>query len=135
MLKDSIKKLAKQYAPELIEVRHHLHANPELSYEEYETSKFIQQKLKQFGIAFDIKATTGVVGLIKGKNPDKKIIALRADIDALPITEENDIPYKSKKEGLMHACGHDGHTTSAEKSDAEAAICDHPRKSGRSSEP
>src|SRR5664279_4803447 len=105
MLQEEIKKLAKQYAPEFIEVRHHLHENPELSYEEYETSKFVQQKLKEFGIGFDIKATTGVVGLIQGKNPGKKIIALRADIDALPITEENDIPYKSKKDGLMHACG------------------------------
>ncbi len=111
MLQEEIKRLARQYAPELIEVRHHLHANPELSYEEYETSKFVQQKLKQFGIPFEIKATTGVVGLIKGKNPDKKIIALRADMDALPITEENDVSYKSKKQGLMHACGHDVHTT------------------------
>jgi amidohydrolase len=111
MLQEEIKRLAKQYAPEFIEVRHHLHANPELSYEEYETSKFVRQKLKQFGIPFEIKATTGVVGLIEGKNPGKKTIALRADMDALPITEENDIPYKSKKQGLMHACGHDVHTT------------------------
>lgn len=111
MLKEEIKRLAKQYAQEFIEIRHHLHANPELSYEEYETSKFIQNKLKEFGIPFEIKATTGVVGLIKGKNPDKKVIALRADMDALPITEENDIPYKSVKAGLMHACGHDVHTT------------------------
>ncbi|MBS1609922.1 MAG: amidohydrolase [Bacteroidetes bacterium] len=111
MLKEEIKRLAKQYAQEFIEVRHYLHANPELSYEEYETSKFIQSKLKEFGIPFEIKATTGVVGIIKGINADKKIIALRADIDALPITEENDIPYKSGKPGLMHACGHDVHTT------------------------
>lgn len=111
MLKEEIKRLAKQYAQEFIEVRHYLHANPELSYEEYETSKFIQNKLKEFGIPFEIKATTGVVGIIKGINADKKIIALRADIDALPITEENDIPYKSGKPGLMHACGHDVHTT------------------------
>ena len=62
-------------------------------------------------IPFEIKATTGVVGLIKGKNPEKRIIALRADMDALPIKEENDIPYKSKNEGVMHACGHDVHTT------------------------
>jgi len=111
MLQEEIKRLARLYAPEFIEVRHHLHANPELSYEEYETSKFVQQKLKQIGIPFEIKATTGVVGLIQGKNPGKKIIALRADMDALPITEENDVPYKSKKQGLMHACGHDVHTT------------------------
>ena len=111
MLKEEIKRLAKQYAQEFIEIRHHLHANPELSYEEYETSKFIQNKLQQFGIPFETKATTGVVGLIKGTNPAKKVIALRADMDALPITEENDVSYKSAKQGLMHACGHDVHTT------------------------
>ena len=111
MLKEKIKTLAKQYAPEFIAIRHHLHANPELSYEEYETSKFIQQKLKEYGIPFEIKATTGVVGMIQGKNPGKKTIALRGDMDALPITEENDVPYKSKKDGVMHACGHDVHTT------------------------
>ena len=105
-----IKELAKKYAAEFIEVRHHLHANPELSYKEFETSKFVQSKLKELGIPFEVKATTGVVGLIKGKNPDKRIIALRADMDALPIKEENDIPYKSKNEGVMNACGHDVHT-------------------------
>jgi amidohydrolase len=107
----TIKELAKKYAPEFIEVRHHLHANPELSYQEFETSKFVQSKLKELGIPFEVKATTGVVGLIKGKNPGKRIIALRADMDALPIKEENDIPYKSKNEGVMHACGHDVHTS------------------------
>jgi amidohydrolase len=108
---EKIKALAKQYATEFIEVRHHLHAHPELSYQEFETSKFVQQKLSAFGIPFEIKATTGVVGLIKGKNPDSRIIALRADMDALPIQEENDIAYKSKNKGVMHACGHDVHTT------------------------
>lgn len=108
---EKIKALASQYAAEFIEIRHHLHAHPELSYQEYETSKFVQSKLKELGIPFEIKATTGVVGLIKGKNPDKRIIALRADMDALPIKEENDIVYKSKNEGVMHACGHDVHTT------------------------
>jgi hippurate hydrolase len=106
-----IKALANQYAAEFIEVRHYLHANPELSYQEFETSKFVQSKLKDFGIPFEIKATTGVIGLIKGKNHDKKIIALRADMDALPIKEENDVAYRSKKDGVMHACGHDVHTT------------------------
>ena len=108
---DRIKSLAKQYAPEFIEVRHHLHAHPELSFQEFETSKFIQQKLSDFGIGFEIKATTGVVGIIKGKNPEKRIVALRADMDALPIEEENDVAYKSKHQGIMHACGHDVHTT------------------------
>jgi len=110
-MQSTIKELAKKYAPEFIEIRHHLHANPELSYQEFETSRFVQSKLKELGIPYEIKATTGVVGLIKGKNPEKKIIALRADMDALPIKEENDIPYKSKNEGVMHACGHDVHTT------------------------
>lgn len=108
---DKIKGLAKKYAPEFIEVRHHLHAHPELSYQEFETSKLVQQQLRSFGIDYEIKAETGVVGLIKGKNADKRIIALRADMDALPITEENNIPYKSKTEGVMHACGHDVHTS------------------------
>ncbi len=106
-----IKELAKKYAPEFIEIRRHIHANPELSYQEFETSKFVQQKLTEFGIPFEIKATTGVVGLIKGKNPENRIIALRADMDALPIKEENEVPYKSKVDGVMHACGHDVHTT------------------------
>ena len=108
---EKIKSLAKQYAPEFIEVRHHLHAHPELSYQEFETSEFVQQKLNEFGIPFETKATTGVVGLLKGKNPGKQVIALRADMDALPIKEENNVPYKSQNVGVMHACGHDVHTT------------------------
>jgi amidohydrolase len=110
-LQSKIQSLAKQYASEFIEIRRHLHAHPELSYQEFETSRFIQNKLSGYVIPFEVMAETGVVGLIKGKNPDKKVIALRADMDALPITEENDIPYKSKNTGVMHACGHDVHTT------------------------
>ncbi len=110
-LQEQIKNLAKQLTPEFIAVRHHLHAHPELSYQEFETSAFIQQQLSALGIPFEVKATTGVIGLIKGKNPDKRVVALRADMDALPITEENDVPYKSKNAGVMHACGHDVHTT------------------------
>ncbi|GEO09863.1 M20 metallopeptidase family protein [Segetibacter aerophilus] len=111
MLKEKIKGLALQYQQEFIKVRHHLHAHPEISYQEFETSKYIQQKLSEFDIPFEIKATTGVVGLIKGKNPGSRVIALRADMDALPIKEENEVEYKSVNEGLMHACGHDVHTT------------------------
>jgi hippurate hydrolase len=111
MLKEKIQGLAKQYADEFIKVRHHIHANPELSFKEFETSAFVQEKLTSWQIPFEIKATTGVVGLIKGNNPDKKIIALRADMDALPITEENNVDYRSTKPGIMHACGHDVHTT------------------------
>jgi hippurate hydrolase len=106
-----IKDLASQYAPEYIEIRQYLHAHPELSYQEFETSRFVQEKLKGLGIPFEVKASTGVVGLIKGKNPGKRVIALRADMDALPIQEENTIAYKSTKQGVMHACGHDVHTT------------------------
>jgi amidohydrolase len=111
MLKEKIRQLAKQYAPETIDIRRHLHAHPELSYKEFETSAFVQEKLKDLGIPFEIKATTGVVGLIKGKNPDKRVIALRADMDALPIKEENSVSYRSQNEGVMHACGHDAHTS------------------------
>ncbi len=111
MIQEKIKLLAKKYAPEYIEIRHHLHAHPELSYREFETSKFIQEKLTGLGIPYDVKATTGVIGLIHGKNPAKRVLALRADIDALPIKEENAVPYASQKEGVMHACGHDVHTS------------------------
>ncbi len=88
-----------------------MHQNPELSYQEWETSKFIQTKLTEWDIPFSIMAETGVVGIIKGKNAESRIIALRADMDALPITEANDVAYKSKVDGVMHACGHDVHTT------------------------
>lgn len=111
MLKEKVQQLARKYADEFIEIRHHLHAHPELSYKEFETSKFVQQKLTALNIPFEIKATTGITGLIKGKNPGSKIVALRADMDALPINEANDIPYKSVYNGIMHACGHDVHTS------------------------
>jgi amidohydrolase len=110
-LQQQIKALANKYADEFIAIRHHLHAHPELSYQEFETSKFVQQKLAGWQIPFEVKAVTGVVGLIEGKNPGKRVVALRADMDALPILEENDVPYKSKYPGIMHACGHDVHTT------------------------
>lgn len=111
MLQEQIKHLAQQYASEFIAVRSHLHANPELSYQEFNTSIFVQNKLKEIGIAFTVMATTGVVGVISGKNPGSRVIALRADMDALPIQEENDRPYRSKNDGVMHACGHDVHTS------------------------
>lgn len=111
MLAQNIKDLAKEYFDEFVAIRHHIHANPELSYVEFETSKFIQNKLREFGIAFSVIATTGIVAVIEGNNPTTRVIALRADTDALPITEENDVDYKSTKAGVMHACGHDVHTT------------------------
>ncbi len=106
-----IKTLAHNYSDEFISVRHHIHANPELSYQEFETSAFIQQKLSSWGIPFSVMATTGVVGIIEGKNPSSRITALRADMDALPILEANEVNYKSSKPGIMHACGHDVHST------------------------
>ena len=111
MLLEKIKSLAKQHQAENISIRRHLHANPELSYQEFETSKYVQAQLKAIGIPFTVIATTGVLGIIEGKNPSKRVVALRADMDALPIIEENQIDYKSKNDGVMHACGHDVHTT------------------------
>lgn len=106
-----IQQLANEYAAAFIGVRHHLHAHPELSFEEKETSLFIQEKLSGWGIPFEVMAGTGVVGLIQGNNPESRVVALRADMDALPILEQNDVPYKSLMPGVMHACGHDVHTT------------------------
>ncbi len=111
MLLDKIKSLAKQHQAQNVSIRRHLHANPELSYQEFETSKYVQAQLKAIGIPFTVIATTGVLGIIEGKNPSKRIVALRADMDALPIIEENKVDYISTKEGVMHACGHDVHTT------------------------
>lgn len=113
MLKDQIRTLAKTYKSEFISNRRHLHANPELSFQEYKTAEFVTSKLKEIGITqYEIKADTGIVALIEGNNPSKKTIALRGDMDALPIMEENDVPYKSQNPGVMHACGHDVHTSS-----------------------
>lgn len=107
-----IKSLSLQYAAEVVGFRRHLHEHPELSYQEVETSRFIQSQLNAMGLASQSIAGTGLLVLIEGKNPHKKSVALRADIDALPIQELNDVPYKSKNNGVMHACGHDVHTSS-----------------------
>ncbi|HEU5290192.1 MAG TPA: M20 family metallopeptidase [Cyclobacteriaceae bacterium] len=112
-LLEKIKSLSQSYSKEVVGLRRHLHANPELSYQEYNTVKFVAQTLRSFGIEpTEGIAATGLVAEIKGKNPGKKTVALRADMDALPITEANDVPYKSKNSGVMHACGHDVHTSS-----------------------
>jgi len=112
-IKDTIKTLASRYASEIIEIRRHLHANPELSFEEYKTSEFVYDKLIEIGLEPQKGiGGTGLVALIKGKNPDKGVIALRADMDALPINEQNAVPYKSTNPGVMHACGHDVHSSS-----------------------
>lgn len=113
MLKDRIKSLAQAYKQEVIDLRRHLHCHPELSFQEFQTAAFVAEKLKAIGITeIESKATTGWSALIKGKNPEKKVVALRADMDALPIIEANEVPYKSQNPGVMHACGHDAHTAS-----------------------
>ena len=111
-LQDKIKHLAEENAAKLIEIRRHLHANPELSFEEVNTSAYVKECLQSIGLEPTSLSDTGVVALIKGKNPSKKTLALRADMDALPIQEANEVSYKSKNHGVMHACGHDVHTTS-----------------------
>tara|TARA_B100000674_G_scaffold464402_1_gene446350 strand:+ start:27 stop:1211 length:1185 start_codon:yes stop_codon:yes gene_type:complete len=112
-MKDKIKALADKYYEEVVKHRKHLHSNPELSFQEYKTSKYIKDFLKKNNIVYtDGYVKTGIVAHIAGQNPEKKTIALRADIDALPILEKNEVDYKSQNEGVMHACGHDVHTSS-----------------------
>ena len=112
-LKERIKTLAQKHHKETVANRRHLHANPELSFHEFNTQMFVMEKLKGMGITnFKTLANTGVVALLEGKNPGKKTVALRGDMDALPITETNNVDYKSKNTGVMHACGHDVHTSS-----------------------
>lgn len=112
-VKDKIQSLVSHNLPEIVQVRRHIHQYPELSFEEFKTSQFICQKLGEWGIEhYGGIVKTGVIGFIKGRNPQSRLIALRADIDALPIKEQNDIPYKSAHDGVMHACGHDVHTSS-----------------------
>lgn len=112
MIKDKIKNLAETIFNDVVGYRRHIHANPELSFKEFETSLYVKDKLTKWGIEFTSCANTGVVGLIKGNLPSDKVIALRGDMDALPIHEDNDKPYRSKNQGVMHACGHDVHTSS-----------------------
>jgi amidohydrolase len=108
----TLKTHANNIANELIATRRHIHSNPELSFNEHNTAAYIIQQLQNIGITnIQPCATTGVVAIIDGQNPTQKVTALRADMDALPITEENDVPYKSQNIGVMHACGHDVHTT------------------------
>lgn len=112
-LDSKIKQLAKEYAAETIANRRYLHTNPELSFQEYNTAKFVAQKLKDIGLnPQEGIADTGVVAIIEGRNPESRVVGLRADMDALPIFEKNDVPYKSVNDGVMHACGHDVHTSS-----------------------
>lgn len=99
--------------PHLQGIRHYLHAHPELSFEEFQTAAFVANELRSMGLTpQEGIGGTGVVALIEGKNPSQAILGLRADMDALPILESNDVPYASQYPGIMHACGHDVHTTS-----------------------
>jgi len=110
---NKIKQLTESAFDEIVEIRRYIHKNPELSFKEHKTSAYIKSVLTSWGVSFteDI-ADTGIVVLLEGNNPKSKILALRADFDALPITEENDVDYCSVNNGVMHACGHDAHTAS-----------------------
>jgi len=109
-LKTQITDLASRYFPEICELRHHLHQHPELSKEEEKTAEFICQTLDNYGIPYQKGvAGHGVVALIQGSDPGSRCVALRADMDALPVTELNEVPYVSTEKGKMHACGHDVH--------------------------
>ncbi|MDB5286550.1 MAG: N-acyl-L-amino acid amidohydrolase [Mucilaginibacter sp.] len=112
MIKEKIQQLSQDIFNEVVANRRHLHSHPELSFHEVETSVFVANKLDELGLEYHKMADTGLVALIKGDKPSDKVIALRADMDALPITEANDVPYKSQNTGVMHACGHDAHTSS-----------------------
>ncbi|MBI1222870.1 MAG: amidohydrolase [Bacteroidetes bacterium] len=111
-LKDKIKQRAAQIHEEIRAIRHHIHQNPELSFQEYETQRFIEKQLREMGITeLEHAANTGIVAYIRGKE-NGKTTALRADMDALPIQEVDGRSYGSKNNGVMHACGHDVHSTS-----------------------
>ncbi|SHI69992.1 M20 metallopeptidase family protein [Pseudozobellia thermophila] len=108
-LKKDIRALAKKHFGECVDVRRHLHENPELSFQEYRTCGYLREQLQKMGLT-DIKtvAETGLLATVKGE-PGGKPVLLRADIDALPISERNEVAYASKNPGVMHACGHDAH--------------------------
>jgi amidohydrolase len=112
-LPEQIRQLAAEFLPDIVAIRRHFHAHPELSMQEFQTARRLEAELMKMGVA-DVKrlSQTGVVGMIKGKDPSSRVVALRADMDALPIVEENDIPYRSVNLEVMHACGHDVHMAS-----------------------
>jgi amidohydrolase len=112
MIKERIQLIAEEIFNDVVGNRRHLHTNPELSFHEVATSAFVASKLDELEIPYVRMADNGLVGLIVGNKPSDRVVALRADMDALPITETNDVPYKSQNVGVMHACGHDAHTSS-----------------------
>ncbi|WMI82002.1 M20 metallopeptidase family protein [Anaerotignum sp. MB30-C6] len=105
-----IKKEVAELESELIAIRRDIHENPELGYQEFRTSKLVCDYLKDLGLEPEIVTKTGVVAVLRGGAGEGKTIMLRADMDALPVEEETGLPYASKTKGVMHACGHDGHT-------------------------
>ncbi len=112
-MKAQIKAISEEIFEEVVGHRRHIHANPELSFQEYETSKYICDVLDKHGISYKKGIVdTGIVAIIEGKNPTKKCVALRGDMDALPIQEDTGLPFASNNKGVMHACGHDMHTSS-----------------------
>ncbi len=111
-IKERIRELSQKFYPEITEIRRHLHAHPELSFEEFETSAFIRRKLDEWDIPYHHGfVKTGIVADIRGSQAGRRI-AIRADMDALPIREMNEVPYRSQHDGRMHACGHDVHSAS-----------------------
>ncbi len=112
-LLDTVKQLSKAYAADTVANRRHLHRHPELSFEEYKTAAFVAREIRELGLEpVEGIAGTGLSVTIEGRNPGKRVVGLRADMDALPIHEANEVPYKSENPGVMHACGHDVHTSS-----------------------
>ena len=109
----NIKEAAQKYSDYVVDIRRKIHSNPELSTQEFETSKLVQEELDKIGVPYEIcgELGTGVLATVKGALPGKTIL-IRGDMDALPVVEETDVPFKSKNEGKMHACGHDCHTSS-----------------------
>jgi amidohydrolase len=112
LLKEEVKALAYKIHDKTIDNRRHLHAHPELSFNEWMTSGFIKAYLEEMKIPWEPMADTGIVAIIRGSLPSERVIALRADMDALPILEMNETSYASRHKGVMHACGHDAHTAS-----------------------
>jgi amidohydrolase len=111
-MKEQIQELSQSIFDKVVANRRHLHTHPELSFNEVATSAYVAAKLDELNIPYVRMADNGIVGLLKGNKPSNQVVALRADMDALPITEANEVPYKSQNVGVMHACGHDVHTSS-----------------------
>ena len=111
-LKTEVQELSEKYFEDILQIRRYLHQYPELSFKEHETSDFIKNELNKIGLNYKTIFKTGITGELEGNKKGGSVIALRADIDGLPIQEKNELTYKSRNDGVMHACGHDAHTAS-----------------------